>query len=200
MKAIYAIGLSITLVGAAQARPHHQPPTPPAQVLSRQGDRLLLSRDHGWRKEVLLDVNTNYDSNQPPAAGDFLEVRDELRSDGLYHAVAVRRFQGHPVHGKVLALNNNGFLLDNHGEPLQVDVSSTTRYKWGPFPGTRSVLSANRPAEVVGKQGAGGHVEATQVNVPFPWMQLALGAGLSAAAAGVVLSRRRQAIRPRIDD
>jgi hypothetical protein len=135
MKAIYAIGLSITLVGAAQARPHHQPPVPPAQVLSRQGDRLLLSRDHGWRKEVLLDVNTNYDSNQPPAAGDFLDVRDELRADGLYHAVSVRRFQGHPVHGKVLALNDNGFLLDNHGEPLQVDVSSTTQYKMGPIPG-----------------------------------------------------------------
>lgn len=200
MKTIYAIGLSITLVGAAQARPHPQPPTPPAQVLSRQGDRLLLSRDHGWRKEVLLDVNTTYDSNLPPAVGDFLDVRDELRADGLYHAVSVRRFQGHPVHGRVLAINGNSFLLDNHGEPLQVDGSSATQYKWGPFPATRSVLTTNRPAEVVGKQGPGGHVEATQVNVPFPWMGLALGTGLSGLAAGLVLRRRRQSFRPRIDD
>jgi len=203
MKSLNYLLMSVALTGLAQARPHHPPPPPPAQVVARQGDFLTLSQERGWHKEVVLDEQTSfYEGRQPDASvraklapGDFVMVRDELSADGRYHAQEVHRQKGRPVHGRVLAVNAAGFLLENHGEPVQVDVSDSTQYALGWLPGSRAEVKANRHVMVEGKQVGANHVEAVEVNTPFPWMQLAAGLGLSGLVAGLAVRRRRQVKR-----
>lgn len=198
-----------SLTGLAQARPHHPPPPPDTQVLARQGDRLTLTQERGWHKEVVLDQDTEFfEGRQPDAslrdslkAGDYVMLRDRLQSDGLWHVQELHRHKGRPVHGRVLSLTAGGFLIDNHGEPVQVDVSASTQYHWGWFPGSSANLKVDGPAMVEGKQVGPNHVEASEVNVPFPWMALAAGVGLSGLVAALVLRRRRSSgKRPRVDD
>lgn len=190
--------LAAALTGMAQARPHHPPPGG-AQLVQRQGDQLTLSQERGWHKEVVLDGDTRFYEGRESdpslreklAAGDFLDVRDRLEADGRWHVQELHRHQGRPVHGRVLAVNSTGFLIDNHGEPVQVDVSASTQYQFGWLPGSKSVVTAERPAAVEGRQVGANHVEASQVNVPFPWMTLVAALGLSGLVAGVAWRRRR---------
>ena len=206
-KFLVSAALGASLTGLAQARPHHPPPAP-TQVLVRQGDQLTLTQDRGWHKEVVLDQDTAYfEGRQPdPAvreslkAGDYVMLRDRLQSDGLWHVEELRRQKGRPVHGRVLSVRAGGFLIDNHGEPVQVDVSDSTQYHLGWLPGSSSEVRVDRPAMVEGKQVGPNHVEASEVNVPFPWMPLAAGVGLSGLVGAVAWRRRRQNKRPRVDD
>lgn len=206
---IIFLSMTAALTGLAQARPHHGPPGGGAQLVQRQGDQLTLSQDRGWHKDVVLDANTSYYEGRQSdpsvrerlAPGDFVDVRDRLEADGLWHVQELHRQKGRPVHGRVLSVNDNGFLIDNHGEPVQVDVSSSTQYGFGWLPGSKSTVVAGRPAAVEGKQVGANRVEASQVNVPFPWMALGAGLGISGLITGLAWRRRRVvAKRPRIDD
>lgn len=193
-----AAAVAASLTGLAQARPHH-PPAGGAQLVERQGDQLTLSQDRGWHKDVVLDDSTSFyeGRNSDPslrqrlAAGDLLDIRDRLEADGRWHVQEVHRLKGHPVHGRVLAVNAAGFVIDNHGEPVQVDVTDSTKYGFGWLPGLKAAVTANRPAAVEGKQVGPNHVEASQVDVPFPWMTLVAAMGLSGLVAGVAWRRRR---------
>lgn len=190
--------LAASLSGLAQARPPH-PPQAGARLVQRQGDQLTLSRDQGWHKDVFLDQNTSfYDGRDSDPGlrerlrpGDWLDIRDRLDADGRWHVQEVHRRKGPPVHGRVLGVNANGFLIDNHGEAVQVDVSESTRYRFGWLPGSKAAVAANRPAAVEGKQVGPNHVEASQVDLPFPWMTLVAALGLSGLVAGITWRRRR---------
>ncbi|MBS2040718.1 hypothetical protein JST97_37370, partial [bacterium] len=194
--------------GLAQARPHHPPPPPDTQVLVRQGDQLTLSQDRGWHKDVVLDQDTAFFEGREAdpgvrdslKAGDYVVLRDRLQSDGLWHVEELHRRKGRPVHGRVLSVTSGGFLIDNHGEPVQVDVSASTQYHMGWLPGSSSFLKVDRPAMVEGQQVGPNHVEATEVNVPFPWISLAAGIGLSGLVGGLAWRRRHQMKTPRVDD
>ena len=200
--------LAAALSGLAQARPHHPPPGPVAQLVQRQGDQLTLSQERGWHKDVWLDSDTSYYEGRELdpgvrerlAPGDFLDVRDRLEADGQWHVKELHRHRGRPVHGRVVAVNAAGFLLESHGEPVQVDVSDSTDYRFGWLPGSKSTIMVDRPAAVEGKQVGPNRVEASEVNVPFPWMALGAGLGLSCLVAGVAWRRRRTLKRPRVDD
>ena len=203
MKRVNLLLMSVALTGLAQARPHHPPPPPPAQVVTRLGDALTLSQERGWHKDVVLDEQTSfYEGRQPDASvreklapGDFVMIRDELSADGRYHVQELHRHQGRPVHGRVLSVNSAGFLLESHGEPVQVDVRDSTQYGFGWLPGARAQVQTGGHVMVEAKQVGANHVEAAEVNIPFPWMQLAAGLGLSGLVAGLVVRRRRQARR-----
>ena len=167
------VALAATLGGLAQARPHHPPPAPPAQLVQRQGDQLKLSQERGWHKDVLLDADTSFYEGRESdpgvrdrlAPGDFLDIRDQLEADGQWHVKELHRRKGRPVHGRVVAVNATGFLIDNHGEPVQVDVSDSTAYHFGWLPGSKNTIVVNRPAAVEGKQIGPNHVEASEVKM-----------------------------------
>lgn len=203
--------VSLALGAAAQAHPHRgerPQPAPPALVQARLGDNLTLTRQ-GWHRDVVLDSNTRFYEGryEDPgvrdrlSAGDAVDVRDHLQADGRNHAVAVHVHRGHPVHGKILSRDSSGFLVNFHGDPVRVNVTSSTRYHMGWLPAAAWMLDEGGRVEVQGAR-TGVAVQANHVELPFPWMQLGAGFCL-AAAAGVLAHRRRKPRprpRPRIDD